>query len=75
MEVVIGGATIAVVNAIKQIQEKRDYWPLVWTVAAGIVGAIGAYAYTLQSTESLMVGFLTGMGASGGYTLVKTAVE
>lgn len=76
IELTVGGVVIAVVNAIRKAWKAKDYEPLLWVVASGIVGGLAARYGLADFTDiSTLTGVFMGIAASGGYALSTIVAE
>lgn len=75
LEAAIAGATIALLNAFREIgddpRDWRKYQPLGFTIASGFIAVLVAWLAGSVGGDVLRQSFLTGLGASGAYTVLR----
>lgn len=75
LEAAIAGATIALLNAVREIGENPKDWkkwqPLGFTIASGFIAVFVAWLAGSVGEDVLRNSFLTGLGASGAYTALR----
>lgn len=73
----VGLASIAILNAIREITEKKNWQPLLWTVSSGLVAAALVFLSHVDTytTQQLADAFVVGLGGSGLYTGATKAAE